>query len=391
MAKIFTNSSFFENIERTNATANANSLSRINGANSKQAFPTVLADIEKENRKSIAKNTTVSSLDAFSVKQQLSPNSSLEENMSAMEKYDTMILGRPTNYRAYLNYTPPIEQITANVLSNLSGEIPKMDTKVDRNSSKSLLMPISKENQPPGDNNLAQTTEQVVKQAEGNKGYLEATVQKHSDKIREYLSSLVRNDLRKDVSDIYQNGRQNATTTGKKESDIKKIIKIAGQYHGLDPSLALAVAKTESSLRPNVVSNDGHESKGIFQLLDGTAANMIKRLKVQEEYKPFDPKMNSHLGVGYLRYLHDIFSENTKINDSMVTFRASSQDDLEKLALAAYNAGEGKVIKAQEKAKSQGEDPGNFEAVKKFLPEITRNYVVKVASYKKELTENSNT
>ena len=374
MAKIFTNSSYFENIERVNAGAQASGLSRMNVANGNTAqplpvgFSTVLAEIEKDNRKNVT-----NSLQERSFADDIAENI-MTNNLAAMERYDSIILGRPTNYRAYLAIpTPPTPQPETNVLSNIN-------QKIVPNSGVSLQ---------PGDNNLAPNTESALRQAEGSRNYAEntmGTIQKHADKIREYLSSLVKKNP--PVSNSIAEDKVPAPEMSDK-NDIKKIIKIAGQYHGLDPVLALAVAKTESSLRPNAVSKDGHESKGIFQLLDGTAANMIKRFKIEEKYQPFDPKMNSHLGVGYLRYLHDIFSENTKISKDMVTFRANSQDDLEKLALAAYNAGEGRVIRAQEKAKSQGDNPGDFEAVKKFLPEMTRGYVMKVATYKDEINENS--
>ena len=372
MAKIFTNSSYFENIERVNVGADAPGLGKT-GSPAAQPVPvgfsTVLADIERNNRKSIT-----NSLQGRQSADEISENSATN-NLAAMERYDSIILGRPTNYRAYLAIPPtPDQQQGTAVLSNIN-------QKIVPNSGVSLQ---------PGDNNLAPNTDSVLKQAEGSKNYAEntvGTIQKHADKIREYLSSLVKKDPPK--TDSVAESKITSIESPEK-SEIKKIIKIAGQYHGLDPALALAVAKTESSLRPNAVSKDGYESKGIFQLLDGTAANMIKRFKIEGKYQPFDPKMNSHLGVGYLRYLHDIFSENTKISKDMVTYRASSQDDLEKLALAAYNAGEGRVIRAQEKAKSQGEDPGDFEAVKKFLPEITRGYVMKVAAHKDEINESSN-
>ena len=417
MAKIITNSSYFESIERANASTDATSLSKMNvvgyrtpsGTKSSfEGFSTVLADIEKENKR----NLTINSLNSKNQHSNVL-NATLNDNLAAMERYDSLILGHPTNYKTYFNDTSLPRQATTDMLSNLNGKTPKANNsgygvqnanaptqqQEIRNLQQEGLfsrgkianydktVPNSKANQLIGDNDLTLGTGASFKQAEGSKSYLENTVQKHSDKIREYLSSLVKKDF-VNTNQALNNQAQTSASVDKKD-EIRKIIKIAGQYHGLDPTLALAVAKTESSLRPDAVSKDGHESKGIFQLLDGTAANMIKRLKVQEQYQPFDPKMNSHLGVGYLRYLHDIFSNDTKISENMITSQASSREDLEKLALAAYNAGEGNVIKAQEKAKSQGENPGDFDAVKKFLPEITRGYVVKVSSYKKEIGENS--
>ncbi len=167
--------------------------------------------------------------------------------------------------------------------------------------------------------------------------------------------------------------------------DIKEIIKTAGKYHGVDPELSIAVAKAESSLRPHVVSKDGHETKGLFQLLDQTASEMLVRYKMPAGYDPFDPRLNAHLGVGYLRKLHDIFSRETFLRPGLKTVPAKSADDLEKLAIAAFNAGEGNVAKAQAKALRLGKDPTNFESIEPHLPASTRAYVTRVAELRAAL------
>jgi len=168
------------------------------------------------------------------------------------------------------------------------------------------------------------------------------------------------------------------------KSEIKSIIETAGKYHGVDPSLGLAVAQAESSFRADAVSSDGFASKGIFQLLDSTAKDMQEISGIMEPYQPFDPSMNSFLGMGYLRRLHDIFSQDTQITSSTTTVGAKTASDLEKIAVAAYNAGEGNVARAQAKAKSLGKDPSLFSSIEPHIPAITRTYVNKVSSLREQ-------
>ncbi len=159
---------------------------------------------------------------------------------------------------------------------------------------------------------------------------------------------------------------------------IKDIVTTAGKFHGVDPSLTLAVAQAESSFRPDAVSTDGHESKGVFQLLDSTAKEMMEFSKTNEEYDPFDAGMNSFLGVGYLRRLLDMFSEPTSLSSRTSTIPAKDAGELEKFAVAAFNAGQGRVARAQAQALSMGRDPSVFSSVESLLPTSTQEYVARV-------------
>jgi soluble lytic murein transglycosylase-like protein len=171
--------------------------------------------------------------------------------------------------------------------------------------------------------------------------------------------------------------------------DIQEVILTAGKYHGIDPQLSMAVAKAESSLDSQAVSKDGHHSKGLFQLLDSTGQEMMKHLGVKDDYQPFDPAQNSYLGVGYLRRLHDMFSESTTLSRNLTTHPASSAADLEKLAVAAFNAGQGNVARAQEAAKSAGKNPELFSSVEPHLPAQTRAYVGRVMDFRQAATQGS--
>ncbi|MDH4034405.1 MAG: transglycosylase SLT domain-containing protein, partial [candidate division Zixibacteria bacterium] len=111
-------------------------------------------------------------------------------------------------------------------------------------------------------------------------------------------------------------------------------IEQAARVHALDPALLASVIRAESNGDANAVSPAG--AKGLMQLIDSTAADQgVKRV--------FDPGENISGGARYLRQLLDRFGDT-------------------KLALAAYNAGPGNVIK--------------YRGVPPF--EETRSYVTKV-------------
>ncbi len=185
------------------------------------------------------------------------------------------------------------------------------------------------------------------------------------------LASVKRMELRPDAI---------VATDGSNKDAIKQIVADAGRLHGIDPSLSLAIAQAESSFRPNAVSKDGHASKGIFQLLDSTGKDMMDIAGITEPYKPFDPEQNAKLGAGYLRRLHDIFSVETNLGYNIKTVPVTSADHLEKLAIAAFNAGEGNVARAQARARALGKDPTDFNAIEPHLPASTRAYVEKVSA-----------
>ncbi|MBX7143262.1 MAG: transglycosylase SLT domain-containing protein [Oligoflexia bacterium] len=164
---------------------------------------------------------------------------------------------------------------------------------------------------------------------------------------------------------------------------IRNLIHAAGSEHGVDPMLSLAVASAESGFDSNAVSRDGFASKGVFQLLDSTATTLLKRSEQNAtSYRPFDPQQNVDLGVRYLRYLHDVFSKPSELPHDLNTVPAANSAALEKLAVAAFNAGEGRVAAAQQQARRAGKDPGQYDAVEAYLPESTREYVMRVMSEK---------
>jgi hypothetical protein len=165
-------------------------------------------------------------------------------------------------------------------------------------------------------------------------------------------------------------------------AQLSSLLKQVGVEHGIDPALGMAVMQAESGFNPAAVSSDGHFSKGLFQLLDGTGQELHANAGLTSSYDPFNPEQNVELGVRYMRRLHDYFSEGTKLTNNYRTTAAANIASLEKLAVASFNAGEGRVASAQQRAEKAGVDPSVYEQVAPYLPDSTQDYVQKVMKYR---------
>lgn len=130
-----------------------------------------------------------------------------------------------------------------------------------------------------------------------------------------------------------------------KPTEYDDLIAAASAKYGVPTDLIKAVIDTESSFNPNVVSSAG--AKGLMQLMDGTAAG----LGVSD---PFDPAQSIDGGVRYLSYQLKRFGGE------------------ENMALAAYNAGPGRVLKL-----GVSSDEELMQQLEQ-LPEETQAYIGKI-------------
>ena len=99
------------------------------------------------------------------------------------------------------------------------------------------------------------------------------------------------------------------------------IVEAAAERHEIDARIVQAVIQVESAYNPQARSPKG--ALGLMQLMPATAV----RLGAKPTSNLFDPALNIELGVRYLRLLGNLF------------------DGRLDLVLAAYNAGEGAVMK----------------------------------------------
>jgi len=132
---------------------------------------------------------------------------------------------------------------------------------------------------------------------------------------------------------------------GGSETLYDALIRRSVERYGVDPALVKAVVRTESAFNPYAVSRAG--AKGLMQLMDATA----RSLGVDD---PFDPAQNVTGGTRYLAWLLGKYGGNVKA------------------ALAAYNAGPGRVDRLGILTDEA------FDEKRSLLPEETQVYVDRV-------------
>lgn len=118
------------------------------------------------------------------------------------------------------------------------------------------------------------------------------------------------------------------------------IIDVAARQNNLDKALIESVIAAESGFNAKAVSPKG--AIGLMQVMPATAS----RFGVSNI---FDPAQNIEAGARYLRYLKDLFKNNLP------------------LVIAAYNAGEGAVVK-------YGNRIPPFQETQQYVPKVMAFY-----------------
>ncbi|GGH26566.1 lytic transglycosylase domain-containing protein [Paenibacillus segetis] len=170
-----------------------------------------------------------------------------------------------------------------------------------------------------------------------------------SGEMWQTLQSIEENGLSNEISSVLNsfsisNGASTSRSTGAGK-EIDELISQASRSYGVSESLIKAVIETESSFNASTVSSAG--AKGLMQLMDGTA----RGLGVSDS---FDPAQNIDGGTRYLSYQLQRFNGN------------------EKTALAAYNAGPGRIQRLGISNDQQLMDKLDL------LPLETQNYIRKI-------------
>jgi membrane-bound lytic murein transglycosylase F len=133
-------------------------------------------------------------------------------------------------------------------------------------------------------------------------------------------------------------------------------VKRQAARYGFDWRLILAMVKQESGFTAEALSEKG--ASGLMQLMPTTGEEVAKSLSLEDVEHP---ENNIKGGIFYLKTLYGLF-------------QGVEEPDRIKLALAAYNAGIGRVYDAQELAAYLNENPAHWTAVRDALPLLSKRY-----------------
>lgn len=128
---------------------------------------------------------------------------------------------------------------------------------------------------------------------------------------------------------------------------VRHLIREAATAYGLEYELLKAVIATESGFNTRAVSPKG--AIGLMQLMPDTAQRFGVKARANEslEERLTDPRTNLQAGARYLAWLLKYFDGQTE------------------LALAAYNAGEGAVLRA-------GRQIPNYRETQNYVRKVTQ-------------------
>lgn len=182
----------------------------------------------------------------------------------------------------------------------------------------------------------------------------------------------------------------------------RKALENASKHFDKDDSLTVghlqAIYGKESSYGIQRRKRGMKGAAGDFMLEKETAVRMGLTVTKENDQR-FDVDDASAASAKYLKILDLIFKEKKNLGSGIKSIPIYDSNERLKFIIAAFNAGEGRIAKAQAIAKKNGKDPANWKDVKtclkkagassKKVEEIT-NYVDKVLEYSSEFSKKSN-
>ena len=139
------------------------------------------------------------------------------------------------------------------------------------------------------------------------------------------------------------------------------------------------------------------QAAGHFQFRPDTAKRYNLNVSKNNDQR-FDIDYASSAAARYLKDLDNMFSRRTNLGTGYDTIPVNNASERKKFTLGAYNAGEGRIAKAQRLAEEAGKNPQLWTDVEQFLELAgaskttaaeARQYVEKVPLYESEFASKS--
>lgn len=153
----------------------------------------------------------------------------------------------------------------------------------------------------------------------------------------------------------------------------------------------------ESSFGADMGKRGSEDPAGHFQMKKATAERY--HLKVTDDNdERFDLPKASVATTNQTKDNYKYFGKETDLGYGRKTIAVSNTQERKKFAIAAVNAGEGRIAEAQKLAKEAGADPTSWDDVKEYLVDAgappkqaqeTIDYVDKVMKYEDEFAQKS--
>lgn len=188
---------------------------------------------------------------------------------------------------------------------------------------------------------------------------------------------------------------------GRETPRIRKAIESASRYFDANDELTVntleAVYAQENSFGTMLGKRGSTGPSGHFKFELPTAKRYSLSVSKENDQR-FDIDRASSAAARYLKDLNTWFGERTKLSEGLYTAPIKSVSERKKFVLGAFNAGEGRVARAQRLARQDGRDPHLWSDVVKYLAaakagpekaEETRQYVDKVPLYEAEFAQKS--
>ena len=179
---------------------------------------------------------------------------------------------------------------------------------------------------------------------------------------------------------------------GRETSRIRKALESASRYFDSNDRLTVntleAVYGQENSFGILMGKRGSTRAAGHFQFKPETAKRYGLSVSKKNDQR-FDIDRTSSAAGRYLKDLNMMFGKRTTLSEGLHTIPVKSISERKKFVLGAFNAGEGRIAKAQRLAGEAGKNPQLWSDVAEYLAKETRQYVEMIPLYEVEFVQKS--